>query len=134
MQPPSGFFAQSKRTCRGVSRLSYQNSSLVKFIQFSKVSLIVPKMDWLFPSWIAITWYIIFQFESCSSVIVIRMKMNEELVAWRDLGRWQWITTIWISQYGWCIWTTIIDCQWIFPEKKINLVCVIKVNQCLEES
>ena len=67
--------------------------------------------------WI-LTCCIIFQFEASASELKIRMKMNEEVVAWRDLARWQRITTIWICQHGWCIWTTIKNCQWITTEIK----------------
>ena len=65
---------------------------------------------------VCLTCCIIFQFESSCSPRFIRMKMKEELVAGRDLARWQGITTIWISQHGWCIWTTVINSQWIPAE------------------
>ena len=58
-----------------------------------------------------LTCCIIFQFESSSSPIIIRKKMNEEVPGWRNLARRQGIATIWISEHGWCIWIAIINAQ-----------------------
>ena len=57
----------------------------------------------------------VFQSESSSSSSMIRLKMNEKAVAWRDLAicTWKGIPTILISQHRWCSWTTIINSQWI---------------------
>ena len=72
-------------------------------------------------TWIVgiLTCCIVFQFEASSSDIRIRMKMKEEMVTWRDSAGWHGITTIWISQHGWCIWITIINSQWI-PAENVN--------------
>ena len=69
-------------------------------------------------TWIVgiLTCCIVFQFEASSSDIRIRMKMKEEMVTWRDSAGWHGITTIWISQHGWCIWITIRNSQWIMAE------------------
>ena len=64
-----------------------------------------------------LTCCIIFKFESSFIFRSIRKKTNEEVVTWRGLIRWQRITTKWISQYWWCDWITIINCQCICPEK-----------------
>ena len=78
--------------------------------------------------WI-LTFCIIFQFKSNASANFIRMKMNKEVVAWRGLVRWQGITTIWISKYGWCIWTTVIDSQIIIiPDNRRILLVWTKLT------
>ena len=96
---------------------------------------------WLFTSKskqcvMILTCCIIFQFESSCSIFWIRIKMKEELVAGRDLARWQGITTIWISQHGWCIWITIINSQWIIAENVDFYFCwcynekTLKLTNC----
>ena len=60
---------------------------------------------------LSLTCCIVFQSESSCSAKKIRNKTKEEVVAWRDLTRWQGIATIWISEYGWCIWIAIINAQ-----------------------
>ena len=59
---------------------------------------------------------------SSSSTRPTRIKMKEELVAWRCLARRQGITAIWIFQHGWCIWTPIINFQCIIPAIKMVLL------------
>ena len=80
-----------------------------------RIYLIVecPLMYIKYISGMILTCYIVFQFEPFISGWTIRFEMKEEVVAWRDLARWQGITTIWFSQNGWCIWITIINCQCI---------------------
>ena len=57
------------------------------------------------------------------------MKMQKDMVAWRDLAGWQGITTIWISMHGWCIWIPIINSQWIiYPEIKKKGFTLIKIT------
>ena len=70
----------------------------------------------LLPSVCILTFCIVFQSESSSSVTSTRLKMKKEMVACRCLARRQGITTIWISQHGWCIWITIRNSQWIMAE------------------
>ena len=66
-----------------------------------------------------LTCFIVFQFESGCSGYIIRMKMKEELVAWRESTGWQGISTIRMSKYGWCSWIPVINSQWIKPVIKI---------------
>ena len=73
----------------------------------------------LLPSVCILTFCIVFQSESSSSVTYTRLKMKKEMVACRCLARRQGITTIWISQHGWCVWIPIKNTQGIIPEIKI---------------
>ena len=66
---------------------------------------------------LSLTCCIVFQSESSSSAVTsTRLKMKKEMVACRCLARRQGITTIKISQHGWCIWITIRNSQWIMAE------------------
>ena len=63
-----------------------------------------------------VTSRIVFHFESSYCISTIRLKMNQDLIAWRDMAGRNWITTI-LSHNGWCIRITIINSQWIITEK-----------------
>ena len=76
----------------------------------------------LLPSVCILTFCIVFQSESSSSVTSTRLKMKKEMVACRCLARRQGITTIWISQHGWCVWIPIKNSQGIWPEIKSILL------------
>ena len=68
---------------------------------------------------VLLTYWIVFHFESSISFTIIRLKMNQDLIAWRDMAGRNWITTI-LSNHGWCTWSTIINCQGIIPEKYVG--------------
>ena len=62
---------------------------------------------------------IVFQFESSWCAIAIRVKIKEELVAWRDLARWCRITIF--SNHRRSYWTTIIYGQFVQAETIIPI-------------
>ena len=66
-----------------------------------------------------LTCCIVFQFESSSSVYIIRMKINKEVVAWGYLARWGGMTIF--SNYWRCHWTSIIHGQFIIAETIIPI-------------
>ena len=61
-------------------------------------------------------YWMVFYLEPSISYTQIRLKMNQDLIAWWDKAGRSWMTTI-FSQHGWCTWTTIIDSQGISAEK-----------------
>ena len=65
---------------------------------------------------VLLTYWIVFHLESTKIFTRIRLKMNQDLIAWRDMAGRNWITTI-LSNHGWCTWTTIINGQRIPAEK-----------------
>ena len=65
-----------------------------------------------------VTCWIVLHFKSSSYSIHIRMKLNQDLIAWRDMAWRNWITTI-HSNDGWCSWSTVINDQRI-PAKKLR--------------
>ena len=68
---------------------------------------------------VLLTYWIVFHLESTKIFNRIRLKMNQDLIAWRDMDGRNWITTI-FSNHGWCTWSTIINCQGIIPEKYVG--------------
>ena len=59
----------------------------------------------------------IFHFETIIiAIVMVSFKMNQDLIAWRDMAGRNWITTI-LSHHGWCTWITIINGQGIIAEK-----------------
>ena len=70
-----------------------------------------------------VTLWIVFHFKSRCCCRPVRMKMNKDLIAWRDLAWRNWRTTI-LSHHGWCNWTTVINGQKIKP-KEIGLFVVL---------
>ena len=49
------------------------------------------------------TYWIVFHLESSFCVRPIRLKLNQDLIAWRDMAGRNWITTI-LSHHGWCMY------------------------------
>ena len=70
-----------------------------------------------------LTCCIVFQFESSSSVYIIRMKINKEVVAWGYLARWGGMTIF--SNYWRCHWTPIIHSQFIIAETIIPILFTV---------
>ena len=66
--------------------------------------------------YVLLTCWIVFHLESSISYTPIRLKMNQDLIAWRNMAGRNWITTI-LSHHEWCTWTTIINGQGIIAEK-----------------
>ena len=62
------------------------------------------------------SYLLLLHFKSSSHSCLIRMKLNQDLIAWRDMAGRNWITTI-LSHHGWCTWSTIINDQGIPAEK-----------------
>ena len=71
-----------------------------------------------------VTCWIVLHFKSSSYSIHIRMKLNQDLIAWRDMAWRNWITTI-LSHHGWCTWSTIINGQGIIAEKNRLFIFLI---------
>ena len=69
-----------------------------------------------------LTFCIVFQFESSWCAIPIRVKMKEELVAWRDFARWCGITIF--SNHWRCHWTSIIYGQFVQAETNTYFIAV----------
>ena len=68
-----------------------------------------------------LTVWMVFKLESIiASIIIICVKMNEDIIAWGYLAGWKWITTI-FSNLWWCIGATIINGQRITTFTKIAL-------------
>ena len=61
------------------------------------------------------TYWMVFHFESNFCCFSIRLKLNQDLIAWRDMAGRNWITTI-LSHHGWCTWSTVINGQGITAE------------------
>ena len=70
------------------------------------------------------TYWIVLHFKSSSHSYLIRMKLNQDLIAWRDMAGRNWITTI-LSHHGWCTWTTVINGQGIIAEKTSLFIFLI---------
>ena len=68
------------------------------------------------------TYWIVFHFESSFCCTPIRMKMNEDLIAWWDMAGRNWVTAI-HSHHGWCTWSSVINDQGIPAEKIECLLC-----------
>ena len=66
--------------------------------------------------YVLLTCGIVFHLKSSSCYTPIRLKMNQDLIAWRDMAGRNWITTI-LSHQGWCTWSTIINGQEIIARK-----------------
>ena len=68
-----------------------------------------------FLNW-CVTWWIVFQFESSPSPDPIRMKINQNLIAWWDMAWRNWVTAI-LSHHGHPTWSSVINDQGIRAEK-----------------
>ena len=91
----------------------YMNLKLKKLPQFCIIILIIfgVVLNW------CVTCLCIFHFETIIiAIVIVSFKMNQDLIAWRDMAGRNWITTI-LSHHGWCTWITIINGQGI-PAKK----------------
>ena len=71
-----------------------------------------------------LTYWIVLHLESTISSTPIRLKFNQDLIAWRNMAGRNWITTI-LSHHGWCTWTTIINGQGIIAEKTSLFIFLI---------
>ena len=69
---------------------------------------------------VLLTYWIVFHLESTKIFNRIRLKMNQDLIAWRDMDGRNWITTI-FSHHEWCTWIPIINGQGIIAEKIYRL-------------
>ena len=67
------------------------------------------------------TYWIVFHLESSSCHVIIRLKLNQDLIAWWHMAGRNWSITI-LSHHGWCTWTTIINGQGIKAERNILFV------------
>ena len=91
----------------------YMNLKMKKLPQFCIIILTIFSvvLNW------CVTCLFIFHFETIIIAIeIVSFKMNQDLIAWRDMAGRNWITTI-LSHHGWCTWITIINGQGIQAEK-----------------
>ena len=99
----------------------YMNLKMKKLPQFCIIILIIfgVVLNW------CVTCLCIFHFETIIiAIVIVSFKMNQDLIAWRDMAGRNWITTI-KAHHGWCTWSTIINGQGIIPEKKYMFVFLI---------
>ena len=73
------------------------------------------------------TYWIVFHLESSSCHVIIRLKLNQDLIAWWHMAGRNWSITI-LSHHGWCTWTTIINGQGIPAKKKVECCCHLTIT------
>ena len=91
----------------------YMNLKMKILPQFCIIILIIfgVVLNW------CVTCLCIFHFETIIiAIVIVSFKMNQDLIAWRDMAGRNWITTI-LSHHGWCTWTPIINGQGVIAEK-----------------
>ena len=64
---------------------------------------------------------IVLKFESTWCDKLIRFKIKEKLVAWRDLAWWWWWEITISSDHWRCLWTPIIHVQFVHAETIIPI-------------
>ena len=88
-----------------------------RWIDLPYFSIIILMIFSIVLNW-CVTCWIVFHLESSFCYRPIRLKLNQDLIAWRDMAGRNWITTI-LSHHRWCTWIPIINGQGIIAEKHI---------------